>query len=148
MNDMTENFKLIKKLNANQKPSWGKMTSQHMVEHLYKTVQVSINEISLDVFTEERKISVLKKLFLGKRPLPKEFINPAIGPDLLPLEFTDLKSAIEELEKIFNRYDQFFEANPFMKTAHPVFGYLLKEEWDIFHKKHFHHHMSQFGLIE
>ena len=148
MNDITESFKLIKKLNANQKPSWGKMTSQYMVEHLYKMVQVSINEISLDIFTEERKISVLKKLFLGKRPLPKEFINPAIGPGLLPLEFADLKSAIEELEKIFNRYDQFFEANPFMKTAHPVFGYLTKEEWDIFHKKHCHHHMSQFGLIE
>ena len=59
------------------------MTPQHMVEHLYKAVQSSINEISLNVYTEERKISILKKLFLGERVLPKEFMNPAIGPELL-----------------------------------------------------------------
>ncbi|MEJ2103828.1 MAG: hypothetical protein P8X47_04535 [Ignavibacteriaceae bacterium] len=83
---------LLSKLTVDQKPLWGKMTPQHMVEHLFKTYQVSISEIKLDIFSDERKISVLKKLFLGKRPLPKEFINPAIGPDLLPLEFPDLAS--------------------------------------------------------
>ena len=140
--------KLLSRLTIDQKPLWGKMTPQHMVEHLYKTIQASINEINLNVFTEERKIPVLKKLFFGERPLPKEFMNPAIGPELLPLEFKDLNSAIIEFENLQKRYEQFFISNPSIKIAHPIFGYLTKEEWDVFHQKHFKHHLSQFGLSD
>jgi oxepin-CoA hydrolase/3-oxo-5,6-dehydrosuberyl-CoA semialdehyde dehydrogenase len=144
----TEIIESLYKLNPEQKPLWGKMTPQHMVEHLYKTVQSSINEISLGLFTEERKIPVLKKLFFGERPLPKEFMNPAVGPDLLKLEFDDLKSAVKEFENVLYRYEQFFIVNPSTKTIHPIFGYLNKEEWEIFHKKHFKHHFTQFGLSD
>lgn len=140
--------KLLSQLTVEQKPLWGKMTPQHMVEHLYKAVQSSINEISLNVHTEERKIPVLKKLFLGDRALPKEFMNPAIGPELMQLEFEDLNNAINELRNVMQRYEQFFMNNPSIKTAHPIFGHLIKEEWDTFHKKHFKHHLSQFGLSD
>lgn len=141
-------IEILFQLNQDQKPLWGKMTPQHMVEHLYKTIQASINEINLNVFTEERKIPVLKRIFFGKKPLPKEFMNPAIGPDLLELEFKDLQSAIIELESVLKRYDQFFKNNPSIKTVHPIFGYLGKEEWDTFHQKHVNHHFSQFGLSD
>jgi oxepin-CoA hydrolase/3-oxo-5,6-dehydrosuberyl-CoA semialdehyde dehydrogenase len=124
------------------------MTPQHMVEHLYKTVQASLNEIKLNVFTEERKIPVLKRLFLGEKALPKEFMNPAIGPDLIKLEFENLNTAIAELENVLTRYDKFFEQNPAAKTIHPVFGLLDRSEWDLFHQKHFKHHLSQFGLSD
>jgi len=136
----------LNQLTPDQKPLWGKMTPQHMVEHLYKTVKASIDELKLKIFTEERKVPLLKRLFLGDRELPKEFMNPAIGPDLMKLEFEDLNSAIIELEKIISRYNSYFIANPDAKTTHPVFGYLTKEEWDLFHIKHFKHHLSQFGL--
>jgi len=138
----------LKYLKADQKPLWGKMTPQHMVEHLYKTVQASINEIKIDIYSEERRIPVLKRLFLGGKEFPKEFMNPAIGPDLLQLEFNDLLSAKNQLENIFTRYEKFFNENPSVKTIHPIFGYLTKEEWDLFHKKHFKHHLSQFGLSD
>jgi oxepin-CoA hydrolase/3-oxo-5,6-dehydrosuberyl-CoA semialdehyde dehydrogenase len=51
-----------------------------------------------------------------------------------------------ELESVLKRYDQFFKSNPSIKTVHPIFGYLTKEEWDTFHQKHFKHHLSQFGI--
>ena len=146
--NIVEIEKLLTQLTPNQKPLWGKMTPQHMVEHLYKTIQASINEISLNVYTEERKIPVLKKLFLGDRALPKEFMNPAIGPELMSLEFENLNSAIIELAKVMYRYDKFFNENPSAKTAHPIFGFLNKEEWDTFHQKHLKHHLSQFGLSD
>ena len=139
---------LLTQLKPDQKPLWGKMTPQHMVEHLYKAVQSSINEISLNVYTEERKIPILKKLFLGERLLPKEFMNPAIGPELMQLEFEDLNKAINELRNVMQRYEQFFIDNPSIKTAHPIFGHLIKAEWDTFHQKHFKHHLSQFGLSD
>lgn len=136
----------LDKLSPDQKPLWGKMTPQHMVEHLYKTVQASINEIAINIYSEERKIPILKRLFLGDRELPKEFMNPAIGSDLMSLEFENLGSAIKALENILIRYTKFFEDKPQIKTAHPIFGELTKSEWDIFHQKHFKHHLSQFGL--
>ena len=144
----SEFIKKLNLLNANQTALWGKMSPQHMVEHLYKTLQASINEIEMKIFTEERKIPVFKKLFLGNRPFPKEFMNPAIGPDLMKLECENLESAIKKLENVLNRYEQFFKDNPSIKTAHPIFGYLRKEEWNIFHQKHFKHHLSQFGLSD
>lgn len=75
-------------------------------------------------------------------------MNPAIGPDLLPLEFSNLDSAIDELKKVTERYNKYFDSNTGTKTAHPVFGYLTKSEWDLFHEKHLKHHLSQFGLVE
>jgi hypothetical protein len=139
-------IKSLNQLTPNQVALWGKMTPQHMVEHLYKTVQASIDELKLNIYTEERKVPTLKRIFLGNKELPKEFMNPAIGADLLELEFSDLQTAIVELEKIFLRYESYFREHPTAKTAHPVFGYLTKDEWDVFHHKHFKHHLSQFGL--
>ena len=138
----------LNNLNPNLKALWGKMTPQHMVEHLYSTVKASINEIEVKVYTEERKIPVLKRLFFGDRDLPKEFMNPAIGTDLLPLQFDNLESAIIELDNVLIRYNKFFENNPTAKTIHPIFGYLTKDEWDVFHQKHFKHHLSQFGISD
>jgi oxepin-CoA hydrolase/3-oxo-5,6-dehydrosuberyl-CoA semialdehyde dehydrogenase len=139
---------LLTQLKPDQKPLWGKMTPQHMVEHLYKTIQSSINEIILKVYTEERKIPVLKRLFFGDRELPKEFMNPAIGPELRQLEFEDLDRAIIELKNVLQRYDKFFKDNPSVKTIHPIFGLLDRAEWDSFHQKHFKHHLSQFGISD
>jgi oxepin-CoA hydrolase/3-oxo-5,6-dehydrosuberyl-CoA semialdehyde dehydrogenase len=73
-------------------------------------------------------------------------MNPAIGPDLLELEFKNLNSAIMELESVLKRYDLFFKSNPSIKTVHPIFGYLSKVEWDVFHQKHLKHHLSQFDI--
>lgn len=146
--NLNNHIESLKNLRSDQKPLWGKMTAQHMVEHLYKTVQTSINEIEMKIYTEERKIPVLKRLFIGERPIPKEFINPAIGPNLMNLEFENLTTAIDELENVLTRYDKFFKDNPAAKTIHPIFGYITKEEWEIFHQKHFKHHLSQFGLSD
>lgn len=136
----------LKNLQSDQAPLWGKMTPQHMVEHLFIAVQASINDIEVKVYTEDRKIPVLKRLFFRDGEFPKEFMNPAIGPDLLKLKFEDLNSAIKELENVLMRYNKFFDENPSAKTIHPVFGYLTKDEWDVFHQKHFKHHLSQFGI--
>lgn len=145
---MVGKINLLNKLKNDQKPLWGKMSPQHMVEHLYMAIQSSINEIKFNIYSEERKIPVLKRFLLGDRPFPKEFMNPTIGPDLVPLQFPDLNQAIKELKNVIGRYDQFFKDNHSIKTIHPVFGFLSKEEWDTFHQKHFAHHLSQFGLTD
>lgn len=140
-------LKKLKNLQVDQKPSWGKMTPQHMVEHLTLALQMSNGKINVKCISQPETLPPLKRFLLGDRPLPKEYINPYIGPDLLPLKFSDLNEACLELEKEFNDYNKFFEANPDKETVHVTFGKLNKQEWDQFHLKHFTHHLEQFNLL-
>ena len=127
---------------------WGKMTAQHMVEHLISAVQMGNGKLSVDCFNSLEKLPALKRFLMSERPLPKLFINPLIGPDLVQLKFSNLDEAKENLKKEIDDYYKCFENNPGIKFMHATFGELNKEEWDKFNQKHFTHHLSQFGLID
>lgn len=137
----------LDKINRELKPLWGKMTAQHMVEHLILAVRTSNNKLKVECFNPPDKIPTLKRFLVSNRPLPKEFINPIIGPDLLPLEFNSLEEAITNLRNEIEEYITFFNDNPSAILTNPTFGDLNREEWEIFHQKHFTHHLQQFGLL-
>ena len=141
-------FKLLSILNKDTKPLWGKMSPQHMVEHLILAMRMSTGKIKLECLNPTEKLPALKRFLLSSRPLPKLFVNPAIGEYLLPLEYSSLEEAKEILKKETEDYLNYFELNPEAKTVNVTFGDLDKGEWDVFHQKHFEHHLSQFGLLE
>ena len=140
-------LKKLTLLHADQNPLWGKMTPQHMVEHLILSIQMSNGKLNLKCISQPENLPSLKRFLLSERELPKEYINPYIGPNLLELKYSSLEEAVESLEKEINNYNQFFKLNPDTKTVHVTFGELNKQEWDQFHSKHFKHHLSQFDLI-
>ena len=134
-------------LNKDAKALWGKMYPQHMVEHLILAVQMSNGKLKLECYYPPEKIPSLKRFLMSSRPMPKLFVNPVIGRDLRPLEYSSLEEAVEKLNNEIDDYVLFFENNPTAKPVHVTFGELNKEEWNVFHKKHFTHHLSQFGLL-
>ena len=145
---MFEQFlKSLNTLKPDKKPSWGKMTSQHMIEHLTLALQMSNGKLNVKCISQPETLPPLKRFLMGDRPLPKEYMNPYIGPDLLPLKFSDIYEARSELEKEIIDYEKFFITNLDTKTVHITFGELNKDEWDKFHLKHFTHHLEQFNLI-
>ena len=111
-------------------------------------VQMSNGKLKLECFNPEEKLPALKRFLMSSRPLPKLFINPVIGPDLLPLKYSNLDEAKAKLKEEIEDYFRYFEKNPDAKPVNVTFGELNREEWDTFHKKHFTHHLSQFGLID
>ncbi|MFA7228958.1 MAG: hypothetical protein WC061_07980 [Melioribacteraceae bacterium] len=123
------------------------MSARHMVEHLILTVKTSNGKLNVGCFNSPEKWGTLKRFLLSSRPLPKDFINPIIGEDLVPLEFPTLDKAIEELSQEVLDFYLYFEKNPEAKLLNPTFGELSGSEWEIFHEKHFTHHFSQFGLL-
>jgi hypothetical protein len=141
-------LKQLEILKKDDKALWGKMTPQHMVEHLILAVKMSNGKLNLECSNPAEKIPALKRFLMSSRPLPKLFINPVIGAELCPLEYSSLGEAKERLKEEIDNYDSFFQNNPNAKTMNVTFGELNKEEWDVFHKKHFEHHLSQFGLME
>ncbi len=145
---ITNNYlKLLKKLDPQKKPLWGKMTPQHMVEHLILAVQMSNRKLKLKCFNPPEKIPSLKRFLMSSKPLPKLFVNPLIGDNLLPLEYSSIEEALEKLKTEIDDYVKFFDNNPSAKAVNVTFGELNREEWDVFHKKHFTHHLAQFGLL-
>jgi len=57
---------------------------------------MSTGKIKLECFNPPEKLPTLKRFLMSSRPLPKLFVNPAIGENLLLLEYTSL----EESKKI------------------------------------------------
>lgn len=148
MQDSIKDFlQPLNNLKIDTKPLWGKMTSQHMVEHLIFAVRISNGKLKSECFNPPEKLPTLKKFLLSNRPLPQNFINPVIGEDLLPLQYDSLDKAKEILTEEINDYFEFFEDHPGATPTNVSFGDLNKDEWEIFHQKHFTHHLRQFGLI-
>ncbi len=147
-NNINELLSLLKKLNIETKPLWGKMSAQHMVEHLILAARMSNGKLKYECFIPQEKLNVLKKFLTSSRPLPRNFVNPAIGEELIPLEFDSLEIAKELLmHEMMNHFD-YFSKYPDAVLTNVTFGDLNKDEWAIFHLKHITHHFNQFGLVE
>ena len=145
--DFDQYLNKLESLTTYHKPLWGKMSAQHMVEHLILAVKIGNGKLRLECFNPPEILSALRRFLLSEKPLPKEFINPAIGPDLLPLEFSSLEEAKEKLKSEIKDYIKYFRDNPDARPVNVTFGELNKEEWEIFHQKHLTHHLKQFGLF-
>ncbi|MCX6169371.1 MAG: hypothetical protein NTX65_08525 [Ignavibacteriales bacterium] len=144
---LIEKLSLFNNLNSDTKQLWGKMSAQHMVEHLILAVRTSNGKLNVGCFIPPEKWPVLKKILISSRPLPRDFINPIIGENLLPLEYETLAEAKNVLALETEAYYIYFENNQEATLLNPTFGELNKTEWDIFHRKHFTHHLAQFGII-
>jgi oxepin-CoA hydrolase/3-oxo-5,6-dehydrosuberyl-CoA semialdehyde dehydrogenase len=126
---------------------FGIMSPQHMVEHLILTVKLSYGRIKLPEFEPtEKQLKQKHALIHTDLEFPKGVKAPGLGENLLDLKFPDLNSAKSELVKSINDYLVFFGNNPNELTIHLRFGKLTFSEWELFHEKHFEHHLGQFGV--
>jgi hypothetical protein len=142
-----EFLEALNDLKPESKPLWGKMTAQHMVEHLIFAVQMGNEKLFLECFNPPEKLPLMKRILMSNKPLPKLFVNPVIGSDLMELKYHNLEEAKSNLRKEADDYYSYFEKNPGAKLVNVTFGELNFAEWEVFHKKHFSHHFNQFGLL-
>lgn len=136
--------KLFLTLNAENKPQWGIMEPQQMVEHLIK--QVSYTNGKRQPFCEvpeEQAKSAKQAYIYADLEIPKNAISGGV-PD--PLIYSDLENAINQLMKELEDFDNYFKESG-MTVIHGGFGAMNYEEWVFWHSKHFKHHLEQFGLI-
>jgi len=136
----------LKILKSETKPLWGKMTAQHMVEHLILAVKSGNGSLTIECTTPKEKLPILKRFLFSNRPFPKNYINPSIGKDLKPLEFENLNSAIQSLKNETDKFYAYFKNKNDAKPINPTYGELDFKEWLQFHKRHFDHHLEQFEL--
>jgi len=139
----------LEKLSKDSKAIWGKMSAQHMLEHLVWLLKISSNKVQFEIVTPFENIPKLKQLFLlSDLEFRRNFIAPYIGEKLLPLQFNSLEAAKTELQSEIDFFNEYYLNSHDKLCAHPIFGLLTKYEWIRFHSKHFTHHFKQFGLID
>lgn len=119
-----------------------------MVEHLALIVRLSNGRIQVPVKFPAEKVAFYKKNIIeGPDPIPQG-VQMEKGNDQLPeLRNPGLAEAIDDLCLQIEKFHAHFEDNPGTTCVHPFFGALNKEEWTVFHQKHFTHHFKQFNLI-
>lgn len=134
-------------LKDDAKPVFGKMTAQHMVEHLTLTLKLSVGKIKYPPFTpSERALKSKDILLFTELEMPMGMTPPNDTGELYPLKYPNLEKSKEALISAWLEYIAYFENNKEDKQVHPRFGYLDHNEWNRFHFKHFLHHFKQFGI--
>ncbi len=139
---------LLSGLSDKTPAKWGMMTPQHMVEHLVFHFQTAMGQIEMTVTTPEEKLEKWQESLWNYIPMPENFKHPKLDPESpMPLGFGSLKEAIQALDKTFDDYLAYFKSNPGVTNPNAVFGHLDKTHWDLLGRKHFDHHLKQFGLV-
>ncbi len=139
----------LAKLTEDSKPQWGKLTPQHMVEHLEYTYRIASGEIQdFDVATPEKILEKVHSTLYNYDKMPREYDFPLREKSkMAELKHSDLEIAKQKLLEAREEYLQYFKENPEAKTKNVVFGELNKFEWYLMERKHLNHHFEQFNLL-
>jgi hypothetical protein len=137
----------IANLAENTPPLWGKMTPQHMIEHLVWAFECSTGILEVPCRNPANLLERAKRFLYDNRQTPHEFRNPLLGENPPPFRFPSFADARIALNKEVAHFIDHFRAQPNAIHVHPVFGPLGAEEWQRSQFKHCYHHLLQFGLI-
>jgi oxepin-CoA hydrolase/3-oxo-5,6-dehydrosuberyl-CoA semialdehyde dehydrogenase len=139
----------ISKLEENQRPVWGEMSPQHMVEHLETSYRIASGEIQdFEIATPEEYLEDTRSTLWNYKKMPKNYNFPLYEKGKLPLlKHENLAEAKEKLKEARKEYIEFFKKNPKATLKNAVFGELTKYEWELLERKHLNHHFEQFELL-
>lgn len=148
--DRTKLFEILSKLQADDKPKFGQMTPQHMVEHLAFVVRFSNGKEPQQHNYSIEKEQKIKAFVIGTdNDMPIGFKSPVLPTEGLPiLQLANLANAIDQLKTELSDFDTYFIHHPLDKPINPTMGELSYREWIRFHSRHFTHHFRQFSLFE
>ena len=138
---------IISALDSNTKPEWGEMSPTHLLEHLIQSCNM-IHQNNTKILIQEKYIEKAIAFLYTDKALQKGIkVDETIGYSFSIDESKDLESLKTQLIAAVEKMVSFLETNSNFKAIHPYFGELNSEQWLLFQKKHFTHHLSQFGLL-
>lgn len=99
---------IVDNLDVDSKPLWGKMTTQHIVQHLIWAFRLSTGKFKVVCKTPTQLLERARRFLYDDRATPHDFKSPLIGEDPLPFEypnFSEAKAAFrqESYTKIYKR---------------------------------------------
>jgi len=137
----------LRNLKEDSKAEWGTMNSKQMIIHLIqssKMMHFGNNTLLIKEEYIEKAITFLHT--------DKEIKKGLVVPNDIGFNFTEnINEDIEELKlELIHSSDNmlaFLIENTDFKAIHPYFGELNTKQWLLFQRKHYLHHLNQFGLL-
>ena len=145
--EFTEMLAVLNGLTPSQKPLWGKMNAQEMVEHLSDMLMMSRGTGNFTIEVDAETIARRQQFLLSDKEMAKNIAVP-FTKELIKLRNNELELAVDEFTDEWMNFTEYYENNPSASVIHPYYGALDFNLWLKMHNKHFMHHFKQFGLIE
>ncbi len=136
----------LNNLEAKQKPAWGNMSAQRMVEHLTDTFQIATGKNPQPLLIPEDKIEKMQGFLETDKPMARNIEVPH-APKEAKLRQDDLELAIDEFVEEWVLFENQYSNNPEKTENHSYYGPLNFDKWRKLNDKHLNHHFEQFGLI-
>jgi hydroxymethylglutaryl-CoA reductase len=145
--EFTEMLAVLNGLTHNQKPLWGKMKAQEMVEHLSDMLMMSRGTGNFSIDVDAETIARRQQFLSSDKEMAKNIAVP-FTKEIIELRHDELELALDEFADEWINFTEYYENNPSASVIHPYYGDLDFNLWLKMHDKHFMHHFKQFGLIE
>lgn len=136
----------LNRLSPDDRPKWGAMSAQRMVEHLTDTLRIATGKNPQKLEIPEEKIERMLAFLDSEKPMAQGIAVPFATPDMV-VRNEELELAIDEFVEEWLEFEELYESNPEHKEVHPFYGPLDYEQWKKLSAKHHTHHFTQFGLI-
>ncbi len=110
----------LDRLRADTQPLWGKMSAQHMLEHLNLMFYLSQSNARVQVFVPEENWEKSRAWLHSDKPFRRNLKVPTLPDDPAPLRYPGFEVAQEKLLEEVAGFYPYFEANPGVKPVHPL----------------------------
>lgn len=144
--DLESMLAYFDKLTPEQKPEWGKMSAQRMVEHLTDTLRIATGQNPQKLAIPEDKLEAMLRFLDSDKPMSRNIEVAFASPDT-PLRNAELELAVDEFVEEWLNFEDLYQSNPGHTEVHSYYGPLNYEQWLKLHRKHLTHHFTQFNLI-
>ena len=146
---LTEEYiPLLRKLKADEKPQWGVLSAQGMVEHMTDSFGIAWERLKKPMQTPPELLEKARGFALSDKEFKPNTKNSYMSEAPAPLRRANLEEAITELENEIFLFTTHFQFNAGAVVTNPFFGDFNYEQWLHLLHKHAIHHLKQFSLIK
>ena len=144
----TKLIPILQKINPDNKPLWGKMNLQQMIEHYAgDAVRNANGRLKIDtIITPPENLGSMREFLMSEKPFRENTRNVLMGEEPPPLRYKTVQGAIGALQQELIYFFEDFEKNTALTTRNPFFGDLNFEQNVQLLYKHALHHLRQFGV--
>ncbi|MGY8988428.1 MAG: DUF1569 domain-containing protein [Flavobacteriales bacterium] len=130
---------VLRNLKTDSKSEWGTMTPKQMLIHLIQSSKMMHFGNTIILIKEKHIKQAISFLYSDKEIIKGLVVLKDINQDIEELK--------KELMNSTNTMIVSLNKNINFKAIHPFFGELNSEQWLLFQRKHFTHHLNQFRLL-
>lgn len=145
---LNEYILLIKTIDENQEPVWGKMNVQQMIEHMTDSFRIADEKDKEEkIITPADRLEASYQFMMSDKPFKQNTVNVLMPTEPPSTRHELLEDSIMELDNEIMDFHNFFKDNPDKRTTNAFFGELNYAEWVQLLHKHAIHHLKQFGAL-